>query len=84
MQEGQSVKYDFVTYTTLIDGFCETKQTSVALELMREMHEIVKRDVVTYTTLVDGLCKAEHLMLLQSGRCKREKLSNLMLSLVIS
>lgn len=53
-----------LTFNTLINGFCRTGKTLVALKLFEEMADgrnelgdICKPDVVTYDSIIDGLGK---------------------------
>ncbi|CAH8382357.1 unnamed protein product [Eruca vesicaria subsp. sativa] len=46
-----------VTYSTLIQGFCQSGKLNMAKELFQEMvSEGVHPDIVTYSILLDGLC----------------------------
>ncbi|KAL0757679.1 hypothetical protein Bca101_095347 [Brassica carinata] len=46
-----------VTYSTLIQGFCQSGKLNVAKELFQEMvSEGAHPDIVTYGILLDGLC----------------------------
>ena len=48
---------DTVTYSTLIQGFCQSGKLNVAKELFQEMvSEGAHPDIVTYKILLDGLC----------------------------
>ncbi|XP_031247371.1 pentatricopeptide repeat-containing protein At5g39710-like [Pistacia vera] len=54
-----------ITYGTLIDGLCKTRNLSVAIKLYEEMAKgneesgvSCRPNVVTYNIIIDGLCKA--------------------------
>jgi pentatricopeptide repeat protein len=53
----------FVTYNTLIGGFCRVGRLKTVLELLYEMQGCGKHhNVQTYAILLDGLCKNLHFL----------------------
>ena len=50
---------DIITYSALINGFCDLGQTEDAQRLVYEMKEHgCTLNVITYTILLNGACKA--------------------------
>ncbi|KAK1349818.1 Pentatricopeptide repeat-containing protein [Heracleum sosnowskyi] len=55
------VQPNVVTYSIVIDGLCKTSNTSMAVELFRNMEKKgCIPNIVTYTTIIDSLCKDRH------------------------
>lgn len=51
---------DLITYSTMIKGYCKSKDIERALMILDEMEKQgIRPDEVVYNSLLDGCCKAD-------------------------
>ena len=79
---------DLITYSTMIKGFCRSKNIERALILLEEMDkENIRADEVLYNSLLDGCCKSNEidiaLMVYDNMRTLVIKPSNVTYSILI-